>query len=157
MTDKITAAFADLAVPLALTEHAAVLTADEHTAAVAGVAGVGVKNLLIKSKKKQLYCVVALSDRAVNLKYLQGVLGGGGFRFSPAETLKSVLDVDPGCVTPLAAINDAKDEVIFVFDKALENAAAIHVHPLVNTATVTLSWSDLSKFMVRLAANACTL
>jgi prolyl-tRNA synthetase len=129
-----------------LTEHEAVPTVEAFKASAAGkLSGIGAKNLFLKDKKKQLYLLVAANDAAVNLGALTKSLGiaGGPMRMEGAESLLATLGVQPGAVTPLAVINDAKKSVQVLLDAKLDKAEFINVHPLVNTATVQVTPAEL--------------
>jgi Ala-tRNA(Pro) deacylase len=132
-----------------LTEHAAVMNAEEHKAAAGSLPGRLAKCLFVKDKKKQLYLVVAAAENQVNLGGLAKALGvtGGPMRMESAETLLATLGVAPGSVTPLAVMNDEKKSVVVILDKALEAAEFINVHPLVNTATVQVTPAELKTFI----------
>jgi Ala-tRNA(Pro) deacylase len=58
-----------------------------------------------------------------------------------------VLGVEPGSVTPLAALNDREGRVQVVLDASLMAFEEVNVHPLVNTATTTLRRDDLVRFL----------
>jgi Ala-tRNA(Pro) deacylase len=53
-------------------------------------------------------------------------------------------------VTPLALINDTGKRVQPVLDSWMMHQELINVHPLANTATVTLKATDLARFMALL-------
>jgi Ala-tRNA(Pro) deacylase len=50
-------------------------------------------------------------------------------------------------VTPLALINDAARRVQLVLDREMMDEELINLHPLVNTATITLQTADLLRFL----------
>ncbi len=87
-------------------EHPAVFTVEEAKALRGDLPGHHVKNLFLRNKKEEMWLVVALEDRAIDLKRLGEVLGAGRLSFGSAERLKRHLGVEPGSVTPLALIND---------------------------------------------------
>jgi len=58
-----------------------------------------------------------------------------------------LLGVEPGSVTPFAAINDTAGSVTVVLDAAMLAHEALHFHPLVNTGTTTISRAGLLKFL----------
>jgi len=90
--------------------------------------------------------VVALEDRAIDLKRLGEVLGAGRFSFGSAERLKRHLGVEPGSVTPLALINDQAHAVRLVLDRGVADDTPVNAHPLVNTMTTALTSADLLRF-----------
>ncbi|HEY2243949.1 MAG TPA: YbaK/EbsC family protein, partial [Xanthobacteraceae bacterium] len=69
------------------------------------------------------------------------------FSFGSAELMQDVLGVLPGSVTPFAAINDMQRRVGVVLDAELLAHDALNFHPLVNTATTTISRDGLLKFL----------
>ena len=56
-----------------------------------------------------------------------------------------MLGILPGSVSPLCLVNDAEHRVGFAIDRALTEAPRLTCHPLRNTATVSLAWSELSR------------
>jgi Ala-tRNA(Pro) deacylase len=94
------------------------------------------------------YLVAAPEDAAVELRSLHRLLGASGrFSFGSAELMQEVLGVLPGAVTPFAAINDKDHRVTIILDAALMAHGALNFHPLVNTATTTISRDGLLKFL----------
>ena len=75
-------------------EHPAVFTVEEAKALRGDLPGHHVKNLFLRNKKEEMWLVVALEDRAIDLKRLGQVLGAGRLSFGSAERLKRHLGVD---------------------------------------------------------------
>lgn len=105
-----------------------------------------IKNLFLRNRKEEMWLVVVLEDRAIDLKRLGEVLGAGRLSFGSADRLKRVLGVEPGSVTPLALANDGDRNVRLALDRALADGQPVNAHPLINTMTSTLSGADLQRF-----------
>jgi Ala-tRNA(Pro) deacylase len=128
--------------------HPAVFTVEEARELRGAVAGGHTKNLFLRDKKAAPYLVVASEDAAIELKSLHRVLGASGrFSFGSAELMRELLGVEPGSVTPFAAINDTVCRVTVVLDAAMMEHAVLNFHPLVNTGTTTISREGLLKFL----------
>jgi Ala-tRNA(Pro) deacylase len=128
--------------------HPAVFTVEEARDRRGAVAGGHTKNLFLRDKKGAPYLVVAGEDAAIELKSLHRVLGASGrFSFGSAELMRELLGVEPGSVTPFAAINDTACRVTVVLDAAMMEHAVLSFHPLVNTGTTTISREGLVKFL----------
>jgi len=127
-------------------EHPPVFTVEEAKALRGNLPGHHIKNLFLRNKKEEMWLVVALEDRAIDLKRLGEVLGAGRLSFGSAERLKRTLGVEPGSVTPLALINDEAHAVRLVLDRGVADGAPVNVHPLVNTMTTALAAADLQRF-----------
>jgi len=128
--------------------HAPVFTVGEARTLRGEVAGAHTKNLFLRDKKGALFLVVALEDAAIELKSLHRRLGASGrFSFGSAELMRETLGIEPGSVTPFAAINDAAGRVTVVLDAAMMTHEALNFHPLVNTGTTTISRVGLVKFL----------
>ena len=91
--------------------------------------------------------MVALEDAAIALKGLHHRLGAGRFSFGSAEAMRELLGVEPGSVTPFAAINDTAGRVRVVLDAAVLTHEVLNFHPLVNTMTTSISRAGLLKFL----------
>jgi len=128
--------------------HPPLFTVDESQALRGQIPGGHTKNLFLKDKKGALYLVTALEDAAIELKSLHRRLGASGrFSFGTAEQLREALGVEPGAVTPLAAMNDTGNLVTVVLDRALMAHSVINCHPLRNTMTTSLARDDLVMFL----------
>jgi Ala-tRNA(Pro) deacylase len=129
-------------------EHPPVFTVEEAKALRGDLPGHHIKNLFLRNKKEEMWLVVALEDRAIDLKRLGEVLGAGRLSFGSAERLKRHLGVEPGSVTPLALINDESRSVQLVLDRGLVDGHGepVNVHPLVNTMTTAMAAADLLRF-----------
>src|SRR5215475_1309106 len=123
---------AQLGIAQRTVEHPPVFTVEEAKALRGDLAGHHVKNLFLRNKKEEMWLVVALEDRAIDLKRLGEVLAAGRLSFGSPERLKRHLGVEPGSVTPLALINDNVHAVRLALDRALGDGVPVNVHPLVN-------------------------
>jgi Ala-tRNA(Pro) deacylase len=128
--------------------HPPVFTVEQAKALRGRINGAHTKNLFLRDKKHELYLVVALESAQVDLKGLHRLLGANGrFSFGAADLLRETLGVEPGSVTPLAAVNDTDGRVTVVLDAPLMEYEVVNFHPLLNTMTTTLSRADLIKFL----------
>jgi Ala-tRNA(Pro) deacylase len=109
--------------------------------------GAHCKSLFLKDKKDQLWLLVALEDRPVDLKTLPKNIGAARLSFGKPELLLEVLGVEPGSVTPFALINDPQGRVRVVLDKGMLDHELLNYHPLTNTATTAISAADLVRFI----------
>src|SRR5205814_7763660 len=121
-------------------EHAPVFTVDQAKQHRGALPGHHIKNLFLRNKKEAMWLVVALEDRAIDLKRLGEALGAGRLSFGSPERLRRHLGVEPGSVTPLALINDQAQAVQLVLDRGLADGdGPVNVHPLVNTMTMAVA------------------
>ncbi|MFM7028202.1 MAG: prolyl-tRNA synthetase associated domain-containing protein [Chakrabartia sp.] len=128
-------------------EHEAVFTVEESAALHRQIAGVHSKNLFLKDAGGQYWLVSAPHDARIDLKALPAVIGARKLSFGKADDMERLLGVTPGAVTPLAAFNDKEGAVRVVLDRRLADAPCVNVHPLRNTATMSLSGADLQAFL----------
>lgn len=124
-------------------EHPPVFTVEEAKALRGNLPGHHIKNLFLRNKKEEMWLVVALEDRAVDLKRLGEALGAGRLSFGSPERLRRVLGVEPGSVTPFALVNDETQVVRLALDRGLTEGGPINAHPLVNTMTTAIASADL--------------
>ena len=128
--------------------HAPLFTVEQSRALRGQIPGGHTKNLFLKDKKDALVLVTTLEDAAIDLKSLHGLLGASGrFSFGSAELLRATLGIEPGAVTPFAAMNDSARRVNVVLDATLMTHDTINCHPLVNTMTTSISRGDLVRFL----------
>jgi Ala-tRNA(Pro) deacylase len=128
--------------------HPALFTVEQSQSLRGTIPGGHTKNLFLKDKKGALFLVTALEDAVIELKSLHRLLGASGrFSFGPAELMRETLGIEPGAVTPFAAMNDAGRRVTVVLDAALMRHGTINCHPLVNTMTTSIAREDLIRFL----------
>ena len=129
-------------------EHPAVFTVAESRPVKEAIPGAHSKNLFLKDRKGRLFLVVAKDDTAIDLKRLHEVIGASGrLSFGSAELLRETLGVEPGSVTPFAAVNDGCGRVTVVLDQNLSSAERVNFHPLVNTMTTGITPDELVAFL----------
>jgi Ala-tRNA(Pro) deacylase len=128
--------------------HPALFTVEQSRALRGQIPGGHTKNLFLRDKRGQFYLVVALEDEAIALKSLHRSLGASGrFSFGSPEAMREHLGVEPGSVTPFAAINDTAGRVTVVLDRAMLAHEVLNFHPLVNTMTTSIPRAGLLKFL----------
>jgi Ala-tRNA(Pro) deacylase len=128
--------------------HPAVFTVEESQSLRGKIPGGHTKNLFLRDKKGTLYLVVASEDAVIELRSLHRRLGASGrFSFGAADLLRETLGVEPGSVTPFAALNDTGRRVTVVLDAAMMGHPVLNFHPLVNTMTTSIGRDDLVRFL----------
>lgn len=142
---ELDALFARLGITPQSIEHPPVHTVEEALPYWSALEGVHTKNLLLKGAKGGLWLVCVPTDRRLDLKALAAHLGAKKFSFASGETLLEALQVYQGMVSPLALVNDKANAVQLVLAKDMLAQPRITVHPLTNTATVSLASDELLK------------
>jgi Ala-tRNA(Pro) deacylase len=141
---------AELGIDHKTVEHEAVFTVEQAKQHRGALPGHHIKNLFLRNKKEEMWLVVALEDRAIDLKRLGEVLGAGRLSFGSPERLRTWLGVEPGSVTPFSVINDTAHKVSLVLDRGLDDhgggGGPINAHPLTNTMTSAIVLPDLLRF-----------
>jgi Ala-tRNA(Pro) deacylase len=138
---------AGLGIAVTTVEHPPLYTVEESQALRGTIPGAHTKNLFLKDKKDAIFLVTAPEDAEIDLKSLHHRIGASGrLSFGKPELLLETLGVTPGAVTAFGVLNDRDRRVTLVLDKALMTNAALNCHPLVNTATTTISRDDLVAF-----------
>jgi Ala-tRNA(Pro) deacylase len=135
-----------LGLPHRTVEHAPVFTVEEAKAHRGELPGHHIKNFFLRNKKEEMWLVVALEDRAIDLKRLGEVLGAGRLSFGSPDRLRRTLGVEPGSVTPFSVINDTTHQVTLVLDRGLGEGGPVNAHPLTNTMTTAITFADLQRF-----------
>jgi Ala-tRNA(Pro) deacylase len=137
---------AELGIAHGTVEHAPVFTVEQAKAHRGVLPGHHIKNLFLLNKKEEMWLVVALEDRVIDLKQLGERLGAGRLSFGSPERLRTYLGVEPGSVTPFAVINDTEHRVNLMLDRGLGEGGPINAHPLTNTMTTAIAMVDLERF-----------
>lgn len=128
-----------LAIPFAAHEHVAVFTVAESDAVSAAIPGAHSKNLFLKDAGGAFWLVTVPARARVDLKALPAAIGCKRVSFGKAQDMERLLGIQPGSVTPLAAINATPRSIAVVLDAELAAASRVNVHPLRNTGTLGLS------------------
>ncbi len=144
---ELLAALDRLGIPSNTFHHPPVFTVDEAKRHRGPIVGGHTKNLFLKDKKSHHFLAVTLEDVPVDLKALGDLIGASGrLSFAAPDTLREMLAVEPGSVTPFALINDHQCRVQPVFDTHMLSVSPLNFHPLTNTATTAISSADLLRF-----------
>jgi Ala-tRNA(Pro) deacylase len=128
-------------------EHPAVFTCAEAELQRPKVPAVSTKNLFLCDKKaRRFFLVVTSCEKTVKLDALSPQLGVAYLRFASEENLMRSLGVTRGAVTMMGLANDPEHRVELWIDAEIWQAETFLSHPLVNTATLVLSKSELERF-----------
>jgi len=128
--------------------HPALFTVEQSRVLRGTIPGGHTKNLFLRDKKETLFLVSALEDAVIELKSLHRRLGASGrFSFGSADLMRETLGIEPGAVTPFAAMNDVDGRVTVVLDAAMMAHRTLNFHPLLNTMTTSIAAADLICFL----------
>ncbi|SBT82475.1 proline--tRNA ligase, putative [Plasmodium ovale] len=105
-----------------------------------------IKNIFLKDKKKNYFFLCTVNWKIVDLKKLSLVLNTSNLRFVDEVNVKNILDLYPGCLTPLALKRDTQNIVKLFFDSELENMEEVIIHPLHNYSSVYVSMTDVIRY-----------
>jgi Ala-tRNA(Pro) deacylase len=129
-------------------DHAAVFTCDEAAAAIPDSQSVQTKNIFLRDKRGRRHLLLVTScEKAVDIKKFAEQADADHLSFASAERLQKYLGVAPGSVTVLGLVNDTAHGVELFVDADVWRAPHWRAHPLVNTATLVLSRSDVELFL----------
>ena len=128
-------------------EHPAVFTCEEAALHRPALSAVSTKNLFLCDKKaRRFFLVVTGCEKTVKLDRLSAQLGVAHLRFGSEENLQKILGVTRGAVTMMGLANDIEHQVELWIDAEIWQGDHFLSHPLVNTATLILTKSDLERF-----------
>ena len=128
--------------------HPPLFTVEESRSLRGEIPGAHTKNLFLEDRKDRLFLVAAEEHARIDLKHLHRRIGASGrLSFGKPEVLRATLGVEPGAVTPFAAINDRDGRVTIVLDRPLFARDGLNFHPLVNTRTTRITATDLVRFL----------
>lgn len=128
-------------------EHPAVFTCSEAEAHHTGVEAISTKNLFLCDKKgRRFFLVVTACEKTVKLEELAEQLGVAHLRFGSEDNLMRLLGVTRGSVTMMGLANDTEHTVELWVDDDIWKNEFFLAHPLVNTATLVFSKTELQRF-----------
>jgi len=138
----------ELRIPYIKHDHPPVFTVEQAVAQWKGIEGAHCKNIFVRNKKgNRHYLIIVEHLKKIELTPLSKRLGQSRFSFASPERMKKYLGLEPGSVSPFGLINDRNTEVEVIIDSDLKEKESINFHPNVNTATMTLSFSDFRNFL----------
>lgn len=106
------------------------------------------KNLFFRNHKGNRHYLVILDHRAnLDVKKLESLLKQGKISFSSEARMEKYLGLQPGSVSPFGLINDKEKHVYVFLDDELKNHTKLSFHPLINTASLVISFNDLIRFL----------
>ena len=128
-------------------EHPAVFTCEEADLYNPPRPAVHTKNLFLCDKKaRRFFLAVTACEKTVKLDELPVQFGVSHLRFGSEENLMRLLGVTRGSVTMMGLANDTEQRVELWIDTKIWQGEYFQSHPLVNTATLVLSKSELMRF-----------
>lgn len=137
------------AIKYEVTEHRPIYTVEEGEALKLPHPEAIARTLFLCDDKHQNFWLVTLpKDKKLDLKALRTQLGSRRLTFAAAEKLDAMLNLPPGSVTPLGALNDAEGRVPVIIDSAFKERL-IGVPLLTNTATIWLNGADLALMLTQ--------
>nr|XP_022331558.1 prolyl-tRNA synthetase associated domain-containing protein 1-like isoform X1 [Crassostrea virginica] len=148
--DELLSKLAEWNIQTETLEHPQVFTVEQALPHLENTQGKFAKNLFLKDKKKRLYLFCAPHDADVKLNDLAKMVGAaGGLRFADSTVLEDKLGIQEGSVTVFGIINDTDNKVRLVLDQRLldETYTKLWFHPMVNSATTSISPTDLKSFI----------
>lgn len=129
-------------------EHNPVYTVEEANKLDIYISGQQCKNLFLRNRKGDVHYLVILDEaKQVDLKFLSEQIGSTNLSFASEERLYKYLGLKPGSVSPFGIINDIERDVIVLIDRDLISTSIVNFHPNVNTATISVSYTDFEKFI----------
>ena len=128
-------------------EHPAVFTCAEADLHRPDVPSVSTKNLFLCDKKaRRFFLAVTECEKTIKLDKLALQLGVLHLRFGSEDNLMRLLGVTRGSVTMMGLANDTEHVVELWIDEEIWGNEYFQSHPLVNTATLVLTKSELERF-----------
>jgi Ala-tRNA(Pro) deacylase len=126
-----------IGIDINLISYPAHSTVEEGRSLRGDTPGTFTKHLFLKDKQGRLFLVVAEEARSIDLRTLHAKIGARGrLGFAPPNTVREVLGVEPGALTPLALIHDGSRAATVVLDAKIMNDVQLNFHPLVNTQSI---------------------
>ena len=128
-------------------EHPAVFTCAEAELHRPKVPAISTKNLFLCDKKaRRFFVAVTACEKTVKLEALASRLGVANLHFASEGNLGRLLGVTRGAVTMMGLVNDTSHQVELWIDADIWQGDYFLSHPLVNTATLILSKTELQRF-----------
>lgn len=135
----------DLNIRFEIQEHKAIFSEEDSKDVEIRLKGTDVKNLFVRDKDGNYGLVSMDLHKRADLKKIARTFGFGRLSFCNPDELMQHLNITPGSVSPLCIMFDTEGQVKLMFDENFEGKNVI-IHPLRNTASISLSFEDLKRF-----------
>lgn len=146
--DQLLKLLRQLHIPFQRFDHPAVFSCEESEEKCPPMPGAHTKQLLLRDKKKRLVLLaIVMHDKRVDTRALAKEFGVQSFSFAPPDVMMELLGVAPGSVTPFGLITDTHHHVQVVIDEDAWAMGQFLFHPLINTATLSISAEGLRSFL----------
>lgn len=146
--EKVFQVLNELNISYRLYQHPPVYTVEEWQQYIGDKDGVMCKSLFLRNQKgDRHFLVIADHATAVDLKILAKWLTEKQLSFASEKRLEQYLGLARGAVSPFGLLNDDNKAVSVVVAASIKKYSNMHFHPNINTATVTISYTDLEKFI----------
>jgi Ala-tRNA(Pro) deacylase len=130
--------------------HQAVFTCDDAKIHCNNINGIHSKNIFLKNKnKKKFYLVIIPAKEVLNFDKLNKIFDDKLGMASPGS-LKDILNLTPGSVSPFGLINDRDKKTILIIHKDVWNSEIVTFHPNINTETLELTQDFFRKYIFSL-------
>lgn len=128
--------------------HPEVKTVADHATFAADFPAQLLKNLLLKnSSGKHFYLYILDGNKKADLRGLALQLKESRLSFASSDELLETLGVEPGGVTPFAIRHNKVRDIRIVIDPSVSPSQPLGFHPLVNTASVCISKTNLLRLL----------
>jgi Ala-tRNA(Pro) deacylase len=145
--EKLLALLSELNISYTKYDHEPLHTIEDVKNCEQSFSGLFCKNMFLKDKKGDYFLFCTPAEKLINQNILQKQIGSKRLSFASADRMKDVLNLTPGSVCPFGIMNDKNKVVKVVLDSELINQNEINFHPMKNTSTISISYSDLLKFI----------
>ena len=107
------------------------------------------KNLFLQNRQgTEFYLLLIDQDKKFRTAEVSKLIGKSRLSFGSSEKLYEYLGVKGGAITPIGLMFDTAKKVQVLIDRSLLQSEEISVHPLVNTATMVLKTSDITRTLM---------
>lgn len=127
-------------------EHKPVFTVEEVKQIKEKIDGTGCKNLFLTDKKGSYFLFILHEDKRADIKRVASLVNKSHLSFANEIDLKEILNLERGSCTPFGIINDIQNKVIILIDQELQEQKLLF-HPNRNTATISIEFQDLIRFI----------
>ena len=138
-----------LGVPYQRIDHEAAMTMEACAAVDAALGGKICKNLLLCNRQcTQFYLLLLPGDKHFKTSILSKEIGSSRLSFADGSYMEQFLDITPGSLSIMGLMNDKENKVQLLIDEELLQEEYIGFHPCINTSSLKVKISDLTKKII---------
>jgi len=147
-----------LGVSYARVDHAPAMTMEDCSKIDEILQAPTCKNLFLCNRQATAFYILLMpGDKPFKTKDLSARINSSRLSFASPQHMEEILDITPGSMSVLGLMNDTEHRVTLLIDRDILENEFFGCHPCINTTTLRLTVSDLTKIILPAMGHTATV